>query len=737
MFPEINRIRKTSTYISVFRGLNRTPNAGFSQVASNTSAVYTEFEDMKNMGGDDYPKLCSRKKRSKVTLSNFNSADSNILIADNKIIYVNVNDTNTLYVDGICHSFGNPGEYEEDHKLVLYGNRVLIFPEKKYFDLETETFSDIEFSYNSNGVGESRLNVALFNQGNYIKRSQNPLRFRDFSIEKVAMDDNGKPYPVNYIYEKASGLEDYIKQTNPSNQNGSEGIDPWQSEYFTHWNTIRIGETVEAQGENPSGVYLCADILPGSEHTINGISYIARTNLRKFVKMENNYVRIFRKQTAPAEGAPEPNLFAGLKKGDWVKISGMEDDSVKKRLAINVDSSTSPAETKYWADVDGTTQGHIDYPSGFWGNYLEMLNNCFFKIYYVDENSIVIKANIDKSVPYTGPMKIERVMPELETEMMLEVGNRLWSCSSVSNEIFSSKLGDCTNWQAYGEGLSTDSYAATAGCEGEFTGIARQNDSVIFFKENWIMKLFGTKPGNFALTTHNVPGVERGSSRSVVWINGVLYYLSHLGVCQYSPGSQPVVISQQAFGNRKYTNGVAGRHRDKYYLSAQNELDEWELFVFDTATGLWHKEDDTHMMCCATYNNVLYFADDTGALHCCDEKHNLLEDYVGKSTEADFDWSFETPDLYGDDFGKKYVSKIQFAFKAEDDTKATVYAQFTQDGAWYELKRLYYTKRQHSMVGIPVRRSDYLRLRVEGTGGIEISGIQIDYARGSDKIWRY
>ena len=726
MFPEINRIRKTSTYINVFRGLNRTPNAGFSQVASNTSAVYTEFEDMQNMGGDDYPKLCSRKKRSKVELYNYNSVGSNILFADNKLIYAN---GENIFVGGDAYQFG--GKYTGEHRLVLYGNRVLIFPEKKIFDLGTKEFSKMEFLHKSNGVGSSRLNIAVFNPGNYIKRSKYPLNFRNFSIEKVALDDSGNPYPVNYIYEKASGLEDYFKQTNPSDQSGTGEVDPWQSDYFKHWNTIRIGETVEAQGESPSGVYLCTDILSGGSHTINGVEYKTHQNLRTFVKMENYYVRIFRKQSAPAEGAPEPDLFAGLKKGDWVKISGMT-DSVKRPLPIKVDTDTSPATITYWADVDGDK----DYPSGFWGNYLEALNNNFFKVYYVDENSIVIKANIDKSVPYIGAMTIERVMPALDSGMMLEVNNRLWSCSSASNEIFSSKLGDCTNWQAYGDGISTDSYAATAGCEGEFTGIARQNDSVIFFKENWILKLFGTKPSNFALATYNVPGVERGSSRSVVWINGVLYYLSHLGVCQYSPGSQPVLISQRAFGNRKYKDGVAGRHRNKYYLSAKNELDAWELFVFDTETGLWHREDDMHMVSCATYNNVLYFTDEEGALYCCDENHNLLDSHEQKTVEEAFDWSFETPNLYGDDFGKKYVSRIQFSVKAEDDTKAIVYAQFTHDGAWYELKRLYYTRRQHSMVGMPVRRSDYLRLRVEGTGGVEISGIQIDYARGSDKIWR-
>ena len=105
--------------------------------------------------------------------------------------------------------------------------------------------------------------------------------------------------------------------------------------------------------------------------------------------------------------------------------------------------------------------------------------------------------------------------------------------------------------------------------------------------------------------------------------------------------------------------------------------------------------------------------------------------------ENDFDWSFETPNLYEDDFGKKYISKIQFAVKAAEDAAATVYAQFKHGGAWFEIKRLHYLRRQHSLTGIPVRRADYLRLRVEGHGEMEISGIQIDFARGSDKVWQF
>ncbi len=704
MFPEINRIRKTSTYISVFRGLNRTPNAAFSRVSSNTSAVFTEMTDMKNLCGDDFPRLRTRKPRSKKAEGGI---ISNVLFSGGDMIYLpnngylKVGNSNYYFAQYISHT---------THELTLYGNRVVIMPEKYVFDLKTHEFTAINFSFASQGVSETELNVAVFNSGGRKRDNFRHINFKDFSIEKVDLDENGVPRTVNFIYEKASGLESYEKQTQPTPEIHDE-VEAWQDEYYEKWETIRIGETVEAQGETPSGVYRCTDVMRKTE-TIGGKEYQTNNGLLRFVRIENYYVKISRNDGTTV------NHFAGVKKGDFVKISGME-HSVPEHIYLDP-STASPR--REWESTD-------------WGNYLDVLNGNTFKVYYADENCIVIKANIDRSVPYTGAMTIERVMPEIDSGMMLEVSNRLWACSSANNEIYSCKQGDPTNWQAYGDGISTDSYAATVGCEGDFTGIARQNDSVIFFKENWIIKLFGTKPSNYTLTAYNVPGVERGSEKSVVWINGVLFYLSHMGVCQYSPGSQPVVISKTVFGDRKYKNGVAGRHRNKYFLSAENELGEWELFVLDTDTGLWHKEDDTKMTRCVTYNNALYWFDKNLVFTCADAQNNLMPDSA--QAESSFEWAMETPNLYDNDFGAKFISKIQLAIRAGEDTEATVYAQFRYEGAWHELKKLYFTEQRRSMTGIPVRRAAFLRLRIEGEGEMEISGIQIDFARGSEKGWQF
>lgn len=697
MFPEINRLRKVSTRISLFRGLNRTVNTGFSRVSSNDSTVYTEFCDMQNLCSDDFPRLRTRKKRC--TANGMTGIVSNLLIADNRFIYMTAD---ALHVGSESYEDFAYDSTAATHELVLYGNRVVVMPERLVFDLGTQTFAPMDFSGTTQSVSTTELNVATYNTGNHVRPTRN---FRDFSIEKVELDDNGKPRPVNYIYEKASGLEDYFKQTNPPNEYAVEdAVEPWQDTYFTKWLTIKSGETVEAQGENPSGVYRCTDILEGKTHSIDGEEYHTYGDLRRFVRIDNPYIKISRNDGTDA------NLFARLKKGDWVKLSGM----VHSVAALTV------AENDPWTTTD-------------WGNYLDVLNGGFFKLYYVDKQCIVIKANIDRSVPYTGPLTVERVMPQADSGMMLEVDNRLWTCSSQNREIYSCKQGDCTNWQAYGDGISTDSYAATVGSEGGFTGIARQNDSVIFFKENWIIKLFGNKPSNFALASYNVPGVARGSEKSVVWINGVLYYLGYNGVYRFIPGGQPVQVSEAAFGTAHYRNGVAGRHGDKYYLSAQNETGGWELFVLDTVRGMWHKEDGTHMKSCVTYNNLLYYIDAEGAVKCVEPENNLLDG----ETESRFEWFFETPDLYGDDFGKKYISKIQIQLKAAEDMQAEVYAQFRHGGAWVLVRRMHFEERRHVTAPVPVRRSDYLRLRVEGSGEMEIGGLQIDFAGGSDKVWQF
>lgn len=671
MLPQLRRIRKSETYISIFRGLNRTVNTGFSRISGNSTSVFTEFKDMKNLCGDDYPQLRPRKPRSRISTDK--KVISNLLAVNGSLVFID-NEGN-LNCNGQMYAVENI-DTNEEHNLVMFGNNVVILPDNLIFNLANNEFSKIN---------QIKGNMDCINQPfQYTYEST----YKITSIEKVELKQSGSIREVNCIFGGSS--PDFSDISLQKISNGTY-------KFKIIFQNIKVGETIEEILSTPSKLYRCTSIE--NSGTSDG-SYLD-DKIRKFIEINDYYVCI-----NTFDKGDEDSIGIGIKQGDYIKISGMEKGKVIK-----------PEDESNIVD---------------WDDYYEILNENIFKVYYVEKNKIVIKAQISKSVPYVGKITIQRIAPESDFDKCIEVNNRLWTCSSENNEIYACKQGDCTNWQAYSDGISTDSYAMTVGCEGDFTGIARQNDSVIFFKENWVLKIYGTKPSNYALATYNVLGVQKGSAKSVVWINGVLYYLSTKGVCRYSPGGQPEVISDEAFGNVKYRNGVAGRHNNKYYISAQNNSGEYELFVFDTETGIWHKEDNTQMLSAVTYNNTMYYIDgNTGYVMCPDDDNNLIYDNSEFECEGEFNWSCETGDLYDSDFNAKYISRVNIGVICEKNTKVKVYAQFEEDGGFRELRTIRYDRKKPQMIPVAVRRSDYLRLRLEGKGQCNIYGISIEYAQGS------
>ena len=93
----------------------------------------------------------------------------------------------------------------------------------------------------------------------------------------------------------------------------------------------------------------------------------------------------------------------------------------------------------------------------------------------IGSNYIVIKGIMGESRFCTDYIHIVNQMPELD--FVIESGNRLWGCryglnleGDFVNEIRASKLGDFKNWNSL-DGISTDSYFASLGTDGEFTGV--------------------------------------------------------------------------------------------------------------------------------------------------------------------------------------------------------------------------------------------------------------------------
>ena len=157
----------------------------------------------------------------------------------------------------------------------------------------------------------------------------------------------------------------------------------------------------------------------------------------------------------------------------------------------------------------------------------------------VADNEVQVTGLLSRERYIDGKVTLDRDVPDLV--LAAELNNRVWGVEADSQEIRACKLGDPTNWNVYA-GVATDSYAVSVGSDGVFTGICSFMGYVLFLKEGWLHKLYGTKPADFQLTATLARGVEAGAWRTLCPVGDTLYYKGTDGVYAYD-GSLPVRVS--------------------------------------------------------------------------------------------------------------------------------------------------------------------------------------------------
>ena len=321
---------------------------------------------------------------------------------------------------------------------------------------------------------------------------------------------------------------------------------------------------------------------------------------------------------------------------------------------------------------------------------------------------------------------IERRMPKMD--FVIESGNRLWGCrygvsnyGDVVNEIYASKLGDFKNWYCF-QGISTDSYAASVGTDGQFTGAITHLGYPLFFKENCIHKVYGNYPSNYQIQTISCRGVQRGCSKSLAIVNETLYYKSRSAVCAYD-GSLPTEVST-ALGDVAYSDAVAGVLGNKYYISMKNDKDEYSLFVCDTLKGMWHREDDTQAVAFCNNRGNLYYID------YADKQIKSVIDTSG--SPYDVKWRAITGFIGTDSPDKKYISRLVVRLSLEVGATVAFYAEYDSSGEWEHLFTKSGTKLGSFSIPVRPKRCDHMRLRIEGKGMAKIYSICKTIEQGSD-----
>lgn len=245
----------------------------------------------------------------------------------------------------------------------------------------------------------------------------------------------------------------------------------------------------------------------------------------------------------------------------------------------------------------------------------------------------------------------------------------------------------------------------------------------LFFKENCVHKVYGDYPSNFRLQNTACRGVQKGSHKSLAIVNETLFYKSRNAVCAYD-GSLPVEMSS-ALGETLYTDAIACAHGNKYYISMKDVYGIYHLFVYDTAKGMWHKEDNIQIADIHSYMSEIY---------AIEKGKSRIITLLGSGTEIEekIPWMVGTgligmsmPDM-------KYISKLLLRLSIQNKGDMKVSIQYDSIGEWEQIWNITEANLRSFLVPVRPRRCDHFRIRIEGNGDGKIYSITKTIEQGSD-----
>ena len=331
-----------------------------------------------------------------------------------------------------------------------------------------------------------------------------------------------------------------------------------------------------------------------------------------------------------------------------------------------------------------------------------------------DNTYIVIPGTVGGTASGGAPVTIARTLPEMD--YICSCKNRLWGCrygndaaGNPVNEIYACALGDAKNWNRY-IGVSTDSYAASCGHSGAFTGAMSYDGRPLFFKEDCIIRVYGDYPAEFTVTESDMRGSQVGSEKSGAVVHDTLFYKTHSGIVMYNGGA-PVNVDA-ALGETVYKNAVAGSCGGKYYVSMEDTNGIRSLFVYDVGLKLWHREDELSVQSfCRCGSNLYMLVSDTRII--C-----VRADYassIGTEEEAVY-WSCESGRLDYSEPGKKHVRSLSLCAVLPPSSCMRLQVEYDGSGTWRDCAFLRGKSTVSSTVTLRPRRCSFFRYRLSGIG---------------------
>lgn len=761
--PELEEIKSTAAVINEFRGINDNVFVGNEYV-----------RDEKNITSDYYPALASRKERQVLSV---NGRINNLIEVNGKTIYVKDNELI------ICNETQVRRYNVAAEQIYRYGAYLLLMPDKKLIntaydssdpdskeviELETELHFDMNKKCNIYLSDKDAVPFVCIPEGygnDFISKHGTSgsstfgvptIKLHDTWLSGYATTGNRQQTDGTYTHDFGKGnviIPSFVKTKTISyaNNNGTLVAKPLN---------VVFGSKVPVQEANEGTNYDCY--------------YGAIDDNKIVIKEYNRTTGVWSVPTMYMTLWIQDSTYAAtvkdkIKKGDYIKLDFLDSNSEEytKDTASSEKSFEFYERLKNYVKVENilydSNQAGIVFTAG---NLLEIFKEKGFMKYgstggqdefipsIYDLRTIIGCPSGDGSIGVNLCSKLNVVKDMPDMDYLTVCDNRVWGCSNKKHEIYACKLGDPSSWHTYA-GIASDSYAMTIGSNGDFTGAYTYRGRPYFFKEDLIINIYGDKPSNYQLNEIFENGLEANSPKSLAEINGLLYYKSRQGICRFN-GNNTVIISEQ-LGQTKYYNAVAGATDSKYYVSMKkiNETDKL-LYVYDTKTDIWSKEDDLFLIDMYKIKDSLYSYDGfyetklkrlSGKTNLLDTLSSLARIELDATEEKEF-LDYETLDFtlknHGVEFfaetgdidagvENKYIQKLGIRFEIEKDAYIRIKIKYDNDRQWTDAF-IHTGKKDMDAVNVTLRphRCKRFKLRVEGQGFVKIHEIKRILNKGSD-----
>lgn len=715
-----------------------------------------EMADMLNMTSDHFPVLATRARRRTPAFpgveggGHVQCSDPQGLLGTDRVIMA---DGGVIYVDGVEHSgvrLSTEASMQPKH-MVAMGAYVCIWPDKVYINLANPD------DYGPMGRRWTPEDGAV------ISAMMTRKDGRDYDMEQVTVGDTAPAEPVDkQLWLDTSGSVDQLMQY-------SVFYGEWIQVATTYIKIqatgigmgLKEGDVIFLSGVAEAGGAVAADDgQDAATESFPAEDFFLSSTFRTTHQGGANWVSTTptiaeRTKTITVSGIPDGAVVTGavlrfsasspLYSTRLLTVNGKNAQVGENEIPVEVSGNGDVSflfrfQSGNNANVSGEHSGSITFSDialeVTWATtggtesatqtQLAALNTSNI-LYGVGDDYIIVAGMLRRNLTLANTLTAELRIPDLD--YVTESNNRIWGCSYaradgvLTNEIRACALGDFRNWYSY-QGTSMDSYTVSIGSDGKYTGACTVQGQPVFWKENFLHKISGTEPANFALNTVSCRGVQDGSWRSLAMVGGVLYYKSRMDVMAYD-GSLPYSVGEK-LGRTRWYEGCGGAYLDKYYLCMRDEQMRWGLYVYDTAKQLWHQEDDIPVRHMASANGELYMIDESGTptLRCIGGTTGTVED--------PFEWEVVFGVFGVTEPNQKYLSRFNIRGQLAAGACMSMWIQYDSDGVWHDMGTMRTPVLRTFLLPVVPRRCDHMQVMIKGYGDAKIYSVSRTYHGGGD-----